>query len=164
MLWNNYWWFRFHEKFYENGGCLMICKNVLTLIDLTRSSSLGSRLTKQRFFKMIQINVFDASFLQQVGGTHKIFFEISSVKRSFVGKKKTSGLAAMVSQDVSNFDPYSWSLAPAFLVDTVIRKINRWKVKDWPCEVSIFQEPLYLFPVFSLSSLLMCSHDAWARA
>ena len=105
---------------------------------------------------------------QKVSGTHKIFFEISSVKRSFVGKKKTSGLAAMVSQDVSHFDPYSWSLALAFLVDTVIRKINRWKVKDWPCEVSIFQTPLKLFKnifsVFSLSSLLMCSHDARARA
>ena len=89
---------------------------------------------------------------QKVGGTHKIFFEISSVKRSFVGKKRPSGLAAMVSQDVSNFDPLSWSLAQAFLVDTVIRKINRWKVKDWPCEVSIFQEPLYFF------QYLVCHH------
>jgi len=41
---------------------------------------------------------------QKVSGTHET---LSSVKRSFVGKKKTSGLAAMVSQDVSNFDPYS---------------------------------------------------------
>jgi len=37
-------------------------KNVLTLIDLKRSSSLGSRLTKQRFFQTIQTLVCNVSF------------------------------------------------------------------------------------------------------
>ena len=80
--------------------------------------------------------------LQKVGGTHKIFFEISSVKRSFVGKKKNQWASRDGKPRRVKFRSLQLKFGASVLVDTVIRKINRWKVKDWPCEVSIFQEPL----------------------